>query len=199
MSDPPPPPQVSPDGKFYWDGTRWFRLPPKPRDLAGWQVSMGWVPMVAIAPASPKLAWEVPVGRDAWVPRAEVAPPMFHKNFWILLGVLAVGGILYGIGVLTQPSKPPTCTVGYSNSNLNIEVTGQGANAACQELIKRGPGANPDGFPYGSGRTSQPSGSTICQVPLNGLTYVVRDTGIVTLYGDVACGTLKKQASSTPT
>ena len=23
MSEPPPPPQVSPDGKFYWDGTRW--------------------------------------------------------------------------------------------------------------------------------------------------------------------------------
>jgi hypothetical protein len=23
MSDPPPPPQVSADGKFYWDGQRW--------------------------------------------------------------------------------------------------------------------------------------------------------------------------------
>ncbi len=23
MSSPPPPPQVSPDGKFYWDGQRW--------------------------------------------------------------------------------------------------------------------------------------------------------------------------------
>jgi hypothetical protein len=26
MSDPPPPPQVSPDGKFYWDGTRWVPM-----------------------------------------------------------------------------------------------------------------------------------------------------------------------------
>jgi hypothetical protein len=28
MSDPPPPPQVSPDGKFYWDGTRWLPMQP---------------------------------------------------------------------------------------------------------------------------------------------------------------------------
>jgi hypothetical protein len=37
MSDPPPPPQVSPDGKFYWDGAR-------------------WVPMQAQAPAQPPMA-----------------------------------------------------------------------------------------------------------------------------------------------
>src|ERR1700687_3185352 len=34
MSEPPPPPQVSPDGKFYWDGTRWVPTqqlaPPQP-------------------------------------------------------------------------------------------------------------------------------------------------------------------------
>jgi len=27
MSEPPPPPQVSPDGKFYWDGERWVPMP----------------------------------------------------------------------------------------------------------------------------------------------------------------------------
>ena len=26
MNDPPPPPQVSPDGKFYWDGERWVPM-----------------------------------------------------------------------------------------------------------------------------------------------------------------------------
>jgi hypothetical protein len=26
MSNPPPPPQISPDGKFYWDGTRWVPM-----------------------------------------------------------------------------------------------------------------------------------------------------------------------------
>ena len=31
MSDPPPPPQVSPDGKFYWDGQRWLPMPQQSR------------------------------------------------------------------------------------------------------------------------------------------------------------------------
>jgi hypothetical protein len=26
VSNPPPPPQVSPDGKFYWDGQRWVLI-----------------------------------------------------------------------------------------------------------------------------------------------------------------------------
>jgi hypothetical protein len=30
MSDPPPPPQVSPDGKFYWDGQRWVPMQGQP-------------------------------------------------------------------------------------------------------------------------------------------------------------------------
>ncbi len=36
MSSPPPPPQVSPDGKFYWDGTRWVPIqqqPPQPPEV----------------------------------------------------------------------------------------------------------------------------------------------------------------------
>lgn len=34
MSDPQPPPQISPDGKFYWDGTPWVPM----------QVPQQWVP-----------------------------------------------------------------------------------------------------------------------------------------------------------
>jgi hypothetical protein len=26
-AEPPPPPQVSPDGRFYWDGQRWVPMP----------------------------------------------------------------------------------------------------------------------------------------------------------------------------
>lgn len=101
------------------------------------------------------------------------------------------------IGVLGAASKPPDCTVGYSDSNLNIEVTGQGADAACRQLIPAGPGANSDGFPYGSGRISQPSGDVKCKVTLKGLTYTVRDSGLVTLYGPVACSTLRASESHT--
>jgi hypothetical protein len=31
MSDPTPPPQISPDGKFYWDGQRWVPMRPAPQ------------------------------------------------------------------------------------------------------------------------------------------------------------------------
>jgi hypothetical protein len=31
MSGPPPPPQLSPDGKFYWDGTRWVPMQQAPQ------------------------------------------------------------------------------------------------------------------------------------------------------------------------
>lgn len=38
MSGPPPPPQISPDGKFYWDGTRWVPMqgqaPSQPQPMA---------------------------------------------------------------------------------------------------------------------------------------------------------------------
>ena len=34
MSGPPPPPQVSPDGKFYWDGTRWVPMQQVPLQQA---------------------------------------------------------------------------------------------------------------------------------------------------------------------
>jgi hypothetical protein len=30
MSEPPPPPQISPDGKFYWDGQAWQPMPAGP-------------------------------------------------------------------------------------------------------------------------------------------------------------------------
>jgi hypothetical protein len=32
-AEPPPPPQVSPDGRFYWDGERWVPMaqPPTPQ------------------------------------------------------------------------------------------------------------------------------------------------------------------------
>jgi hypothetical protein len=179
MSDPPPPPKVSPDGKYQWDGFRWLPIPQPAPD-----VSPG------------KFAWD----GTQWVPRPEAVPrqPVSARNLVLVAGVIFGGLILFGVTKAVTQVINPDCTVGYSDSNLNIEVSGQGADAACQQLMKLGPGANPNGSPYGSGRTIQPTGSVICQVPLHGLTYTVRDTGIITLYGDVVCSVLKDQARSTP-
>lgn len=62
MSDPPPPPVVSPDGKFYWDGQRWLPLheapqPSKPvegkasRDLREIGLVLGVITLVLITGA----------------------------------------------------------------------------------------------------------------------------------------------------
>jgi len=39
-AEPPPPPQVSPDGKFYWDGTRW--VPVQSQSAVAAQVPSGY-------------------------------------------------------------------------------------------------------------------------------------------------------------
>src|SRR5450759_1279846 len=187
-----PPPQVAPDGKFEWDGARWV-----PRQQAPPQVSPGgkfqwdgfrWVPMPQEAPrVSPgKFQWE----GTGWVPKSEAASPAVNKKVAaIVVGVIVVGAIV--AVVVNQATKPPDCTVTYSSSNLNIEVSGQGADAACRQLIPVGPGANTDGFPYGTGKLGQSSGSVSCQVTMHGLSYTVRDSGLLTLYGPVACAQLR--------
>jgi hypothetical protein len=46
MSGPPPPPQVSPDGKFYWDGRRWVAMQQEPQ-----QSPMQQAPLAAQRPS----------------------------------------------------------------------------------------------------------------------------------------------------
>src|ERR1700693_2594842 len=66
----------------------------------------------------------------------------------IVVGTLILLGVIVGVGAA---SRPLDCTVGYSDSNLNIEVSGQGADAACRQFIPAGPGAKTDGVPHGTG------------------------------------------------
>lgn len=169
MSGPPPPPQVSPDGKYHWDGFRWLPIPQ---------------PVPDVSPG--KFAWD----GTQWVPRPGAVPrqPVSARNLALVAGVIFGGLILFGLTKAVTQAINPDCTVGYSDSNLNIEVSGQGADAACRQFIPAGPGANTDGFPYagldpttgqpyGTGRVGQPSGDVICRVTLGTLTYTVRDSG----------------------
>jgi hypothetical protein len=49
-STPPPPPQVSPDGRFWWDGKQWLPMPSgTPSSLANLAVPIA-VPVAPIAP-----------------------------------------------------------------------------------------------------------------------------------------------------
>lgn len=55
-ADPPPPPRVSPDGKFYWDGQRWVPMQGQASSPAPSQPS----PVVVVK--QPRGAWNSCVG-----------------------------------------------------------------------------------------------------------------------------------------
>jgi hypothetical protein len=78
MSSPPPPPQVSPDGKFYWDGTRWVPMPTHgPAPIQG--------PSYAVTPTSaPPAQVQVRGQMPGWIAIAGlvICPP---------IGLLMVG------------------------------------------------------------------------------------------------------------
>lgn len=60
MTTPPPPPQISPDGKFYWDGQAWLPMPTAagpaaaPSDTADQPVAYepGWAAKGAYGPVN---------------------------------------------------------------------------------------------------------------------------------------------------
>lgn len=53
MTEQPPSPQISPDGKFYWDGQRWLPMP-------GQAVTAQPTPVVVVK--QPRGAWNSLVG-----------------------------------------------------------------------------------------------------------------------------------------
>ena len=92
MSDRPLVPQVSPDGKFYWDGTQWLPRPVQPErpdiqwDGHAWRSANGhWVWHGS--------AWAESRPKRGWSPRRTVA--------------IAVGGVLLTVALLG------TCTFAY--------------------------------------------------------------------------------------
>jgi hypothetical protein len=87
------------------------------------------------------------------------------------------------------------CTVGYAGSDLNVEIKGMRADSACQQLMKAPPTAGSDQPSVGSGYRRQPGGTLMCRVTLNGLSYSVRDSGALKLYGSAVCGALQAQPS----
>ena len=68
-AEPPPPPQVSPDGRFYWNGERWVLMqvpaPPlvSPDGQFYWD-GVRWEPLVASVP-EPEERHER-LGREYW-------------------------------------------------------------------------------------------------------------------------------------
>lgn len=90
MRGPPPPPQVSPDGKFYWDGDR-------------------WVPMQASAPEAPPTSPAQPVQAfPQYPPAPNPAPRKGHGLRNVSLGCLGLIVLLIIIGIAANGGKNAT-------------------------------------------------------------------------------------------
>src|SRR6266516_1905523 len=70
MSGPPPPPQVSPDGKFYWDGAHWVPMPAQAASAPG-QMPLWALQLFAALPTL--LGMEVFKDREASQPKARAS------------------------------------------------------------------------------------------------------------------------------
>jgi hypothetical protein len=98
MSGPPPPPQVSPDGKFYWDGERWVPMPQPPQPSR---------PLISVPRKQPALFY---------LRGPHLGPLRFRSTpvtgqgcaaFFAVVGVLAVLGlVISGVAALVKGVTP---------------------------------------------------------------------------------------------
>ncbi len=128
---PSPPPQVSPDGKFYWDGQRWVPMqaalapePPQPRQLS----------------PDGKYYWD----GERWVPVALMdeegiarPPKKGHALRNVSLGCLGLIVLLFVIGLAANGANNTTST---SNSTTTSEPTSASAAPSASKFVTFGSG-----------------------------------------------------------
>ena len=144
MSAPRPPPQVSPDGKFYWDGTRWVPVqgPAVTRRRAGCCLPILVVVLLVIVGLTGGLVWythqSCTVGyaaTDLQVTAEGQGAPGFCQNF-----VAANPGQGYTVD---QPDQAGALICRYTlNDGTTITVRDKGilklyGAAECQQLAQQ--------------------------------------------------------------
>lgn len=109
-----------------------------------------------------------------------------------IAGAIGVVVIVVAALIFVRPYLPISCTVGASGTALNVTADGWGAGRACETMMNT-ESTNVSGFtPY----STNPFGQVVCVVPLGGITYTVRDTGLLDIFGNAVCQSLQQQ---TPT
>ncbi len=109
---------------------------------------------------------------------------------WLVAGLVVLG---VAGGVAWWWVSNSSCTVGVAGTQVTVTVSGSsGAGNACQQLIS----TTTSGSAY-LADSSTPEGSLTCRYQIQGLTYTVRDTGLM-LYGGGVCASLKQQYEGAP-
>jgi uncharacterized RDD family membrane protein YckC len=102
--EPTPPPQVSPDGRFYWDGQRWVPMP---------------TPAAQEAPAKPD-------SPSAKTPAsAGLRPQVSYAGFWIRLAAYIVDAMILAASIAVVGG-----TIGIVVQIALYGVTGEGGSGA---------------------------------------------------------------------
>lgn len=99
------------------------------------------------------------------------------------LTVVASAGLASGLVKVNLPWARSTCTVGYAGTDMNVTIEGIGADKECRDLSTGQDQQVTEMAVYGT----NPSGTLICRYAVNDLTYTVRDTGMLKLYGNQEC------------
>jgi hypothetical protein len=106
-----------------------------------------------------------------------------------IAGVVGAIVLVVAVLILARPYLPISCTVGAAGTALNVTAGGWGAGKACETMMNTA-STNVNGFtPY----STNPFGQVVCVVPLGSVTYTVRDTGLLDIFGNAVCQYLQQQ------
>jgi hypothetical protein len=161
-AEPPPPPQVSPDGRFYWDGTR-------------------WVPMQTPAAQEPpqQVAQQPPVQAfPQQVPPTYAAPKKGHALRNGAIGCVGLIVLLIIIGIAANGANKTTSTSNSaSNSPTASEPTSASAAPSASKFVTFGSGTKVVGKDIQAGTYRTRHDSTGC--------YFARLKGFSGTLGDI--------------
>jgi len=113
----------------------------------------------------------------------------------VLILALVIAVVISGVGLSPiQKMLPATCTVGIVGANATVTFSGVGAETQCHQAV-----TNPNNkVSWYELQGVQPSGNVMCEGTLQGDTIIVRDQGILNIYGNELCSSFLK-AGMTPT
>lgn len=121
-----------------------------------------------------------------------MSKPVARVALVVLIAVLAIVP-LQGRSLLDRAlnAATPECTVGLAGTAVSVTMAG-GGTGACDAWV-RSDASNP-WYTYSGG--TEADGAVICQGQYAGVTYTVRDQGMLNAYGSSICSGLSGQAAS---
>ena len=160
-------------------------------DLARYCVKCGTLRFDPIAVFCPQCGSPYEPTSSKAHPQAKSSRPLVRPAT-VLLTLIVIVGCLWFSGYLAwiAPGRAPAhCAVGLNGAAVSVTVDGGGALAQCQSFLRQ---TTDSGSWYIYADGVQPAGAVICQVDLYNDRFVVRDQGVLNIYGTQICQNLSQ-------